>query len=89
MGNQVDVVFQIDRDQGGRKTLKEIDSGLQHIGTTSKQTGADMDKAFEFVKSDIYVHLGDKILSEGSEMLAEEFLTNCDLFVTQKSEMVS
>lgn len=39
--------------------------------------------------SDIYVHLGDKVLSEGSEILAEEILTNCDLFVTQKSEMVS
>jgi integrase len=39
--------------------------------------------------SAIYVHLGDKVLREGSEMLAEEILTNCDLFVTQKSEMVS
>jgi hypothetical protein len=39
--------------------------------------------------ADIYVHLGDKVLSEGSEMLTEEMLTTCDRFVTQKSEMVS
>jgi site-specific recombinase XerD len=39
--------------------------------------------------SDIYVHLSDKILTEGSEILAAERLGNCDLFVTQESEMVS
>lgn len=39
--------------------------------------------------SDIYVHLSDKVLREGSEILTEEILINCDLFVTQKSEMVS
>jgi integrase/recombinase XerD len=39
--------------------------------------------------SDIYVHLGDEVLREGSEILATEILTNCDLFVTQKSEKVS
>jgi integrase len=39
--------------------------------------------------SDIYVHLGDRVLNEGSEILAAEILGNCDLFVTQKSEMVS
>jgi integrase len=39
--------------------------------------------------SDIYVHLGDVVLNEGSEILAAEILANCDLFVTQKSEMVS
>ncbi len=39
--------------------------------------------------SDIYVHLDDKVLSEGTEFLAEEILANCDLFVTQSSKMVS
>jgi integrase len=39
--------------------------------------------------SDIYVHLDDEILSEGSEILAAEILGNRDLTVTQKSEMVS
>jgi integrase/recombinase XerD len=39
--------------------------------------------------SDIYVHLGDKVLQEGTQILMDEILTNCDLFVTQKSEMVS
>jgi integrase len=39
--------------------------------------------------SDIYVHLGDVVLNEGSEILAAEILASCDLFVTQKSEMVS
>jgi site-specific recombinase XerD len=39
--------------------------------------------------SNIYVHLGDEVLREGSEVFATEILTNCDLFVTQKSEMVS
>jgi integrase len=39
--------------------------------------------------SDIYVHLADEVLNEGSEILAAEILGNCDLFVTQKSEMVS
>ena len=39
--------------------------------------------------SDIYVHLSDQVLSEGSEILTEEILTNCDPTVTQKSKMVS
>jgi integrase len=39
--------------------------------------------------SDIYVHLDDKVLNEGSEILTAEILGNCDLTVTQKSEMVS
>src|SRR5262245_25374472 len=41
------------------------------------------------VTSDIYVHLTDKVLGEGSALLTEEILANCDLFVTQKSEMIS
>jgi integrase len=39
--------------------------------------------------SDIYVHLYDKVISEGTEILAEEILGKCDLSVTQESEMVS
>jgi integrase/recombinase XerD len=39
--------------------------------------------------SDIYVHLSNKILNEGSEILAAEILGNCDLIVTQESKMVS
>lgn len=39
--------------------------------------------------SDIYVHLEDRVLREGTEMLTEEILTNCDLFVTQKRETAS
>jgi integrase len=39
--------------------------------------------------SDIYVHLDDKVLNEGSEILTAEILGNGDLTVTQKSEMVS
>jgi integrase len=39
--------------------------------------------------SDIYVHLEDKVMSEGTEILAEEILGKCDLSVTQESEMVS
>ena len=39
--------------------------------------------------SDLYVQLTDKVLQEGTEMLTDEILANCDLFVTQKSEMVS
>jgi site-specific recombinase XerD len=39
--------------------------------------------------SDIYVHLGDEVLNEGSEILAAEILATCDLFVTQTSSMVS
>jgi len=39
--------------------------------------------------SDIYVHLDDEVLKEGTEILAGEILANCDLFVTQRSEMVS
>jgi site-specific recombinase XerD len=57
------------------RDLKLVQGKLRH---------SDMSTA-----SDIFVHLGDKILSESSEMLAEEILTNCDLFMTQKSEMVS
>ena len=36
--------------------------------------------------SDIYVHLGDKVLREGTQILMDEILANCDLFVTQKSK---
>jgi integrase len=39
--------------------------------------------------SDIYVHLDDKVLGEGTEILAGEILANCDLFVTHESKMVS
>lgn len=39
--------------------------------------------------SDIYVHLDDKVLREGTAILTEEILTNCDLFVTQKREKAS
>lgn len=39
--------------------------------------------------SDIYVHLDDKVIGEGTEILAEEILGDCDLLVTQESEMVS
>ena len=31
----------------------------------------------------------DKVKGEGAEILAGEILTNCDLFVTQESKMVS
>jgi integrase len=39
--------------------------------------------------SDIYVHLDDKVMGEGTEILAREILGNCDLSVTQCSKMVS
>lgn len=41
------------------------------------------------ITSDIYVHLDDAVLNEGAEILAAEILINCDLFMTQRSEMVS
>ena len=39
--------------------------------------------------SDIYVHLDDEVLNEGSEILAAEILGNGDPTVTQESKMVS
>jgi integrase len=39
--------------------------------------------------SDIYVHLDDRIIAEGTEILAAEILGNCDPTVTQVSQMVS
>ena len=39
--------------------------------------------------SDIYVHLSNEVLQEGTEILTEVILANCDLFVTRKSEKVS
>lgn len=39
--------------------------------------------------SDIYVHLSDKVLNEGTIVLAEEILQDCDRIVTESSEMVS
>ncbi len=39
--------------------------------------------------SDVYVHLTDDVLSEGTTILADEILGNCDPSVTQKSKMVS
>jgi len=57
------------------RDLKLVQGALRHsdISTTS----------------DIYVHLSDEVLNEGSEILAAEILATCDLFVTQESEMVS
>lgn len=55
--------------------LKLVQSALGHsnISTTS----------------DIYVHLGEGAIAEGTELLGEEILANCDPTVTQTSEMVS
>lgn len=39
--------------------------------------------------SDIYVHLDERIIAEGTEILAAEILGNCDPTVTQQSRMVS
>jgi len=39
--------------------------------------------------SDIYVHLGEEVLNEGSEILAAEILENCALFAPQESELIS
>ena len=39
--------------------------------------------------SDIYVHLNDEILGEGTTILADEILGNCDRTVTGESKMVS
>jgi integrase len=39
--------------------------------------------------SDIYVHLSDKVLSEGTETLAEEILGFCAQTVPETSKMVS
>jgi integrase len=57
------------------RDLKLVQGALRHgdISTTS----------------DIYVHLGDEVLSEGSEILTAEILTNCALFVPQESKMIS
>lgn len=41
------------------------------------------------ITSDIYVHLDDEVLNEGSKILIAEILDNGDLAVTRKSEMVS
>jgi site-specific recombinase XerD len=57
------------------RDLKRVQGALRH---------SDMSTT-----SDIYVHLSDKILNEGSEILATEILENCDLPVTQEREMVS
>ncbi len=39
--------------------------------------------------SDVYVHQVGSVVVEGAQILAEEILANRDLFVTQRSEMVS
>jgi len=39
--------------------------------------------------SDIYVHLDDRIIAEGTEILAAEIVGNGDPTVTQESCMVS
>ncbi len=39
--------------------------------------------------SDIYVHLNDDVLSEGTTILADEILGNCTLLAPEESKMVS
>jgi hypothetical protein len=39
--------------------------------------------------SDIYVHLDDRIIAEGTEILAAEILGNCDPTVTHESRLVN
>lgn len=41
------------------------------------------------ITSDVYVHLDDRTLSEGTEILAKEILGNCDLTVTKKGRKAS
>jgi len=51
---------------------------------TAEQIRADISTT-----SDIYVHLDDKVMAEGTEVLAREILGNCDQAVTQESKLVS
>lgn len=39
--------------------------------------------------SDVYVHTGDRVVAEASEILAREILGNCAPVVPQKSELVN
>ena len=57
------------------RDLKAVQSLLRHanIATTAN----------------IYIHPDGKVVSEGIEALTEEILPNCDLVVTEKSEMVN
>lgn len=43
----------------------------------------------ESTTSDIYVHVGTEVVADMVEVIAAEIINNCDLVVTQTSEMVS
>jgi integrase len=73
--------FHIFRHSAGTLALCEV---------ARPETGSgELSHAELSVTSDIYVHLDEAVLSEGAESLTAEILTNCDLFVTQMSEIVS
>ncbi len=50
MANTVEVTFQIDQSGAGRAALRQIDQDLNKIGNTSKQTGGQIDSAWQVFK---------------------------------------
>ena len=70
---------------------------LRHsAGTLVYLTSRDLRMAQELLghsdistTSDVYVHTGDRVVAEASEILAREILGNCAPVVPQKSELVN
>lgn len=55
MANRVEVVFEIDKDSQGRIALRQIDTGIDQVGKTARQSGSQIESSFSFLKSAVIV----------------------------------
>lgn len=57
MANRVSVLFEIDKDEKGRATLRQIDQGIDKIGKTAGQAGPQIESGLGAFKGLIVVEL--------------------------------
>jgi hypothetical protein len=67
MANVVSIQFQIDQDQQGRVAIRQIDSGIDKIGQTAKQSGAGIESFVGFFKTAIIFEFFRRGVTEAIE----------------------